>query len=118
MTDTVQQDNVPLGDAQIVEKLFEEINSSGKEDDLKYFQNVDCQDLIGLHRGFGTYLRNRFNLWQLVEGDSRHPDTRSMEIISLLWQKINPSKEFTGYCKPDLKQVKVETTVISLPPYS
>jgi hypothetical protein len=51
------------------------------------------EDLISLHHGFGTWIRNRYGLWRGNEklilsacGFRCHPDDASMEIIEAVWE--------------------------------
>lgn len=51
------------------------------------------EDLISLHLGFGTWIRNRYGLWRGNEklilsacGFRCHPDDASMAIIEALWE--------------------------------
>jgi hypothetical protein len=54
---------------------------------------VKKDDLISLHHGFGTWIRNRYGLWrgndQLILsacGFRCHPDDASMKIIEAVWE--------------------------------
>ncbi len=70
-----------------------------KKKDLENIRDKKEADLIMLHHGLGTYIRNGFGLWrdnqQLREacgGPTLHPDSASMVIIKALWRdlKKNP----------------------------
>ena len=51
------------------------------------------EDLISLHLGFGTWIRNRYGLWRgnnklilSACGFQCHPEDASMKIIEAVWQ--------------------------------
>lgn len=57
---------------------------------------MERDDLILVHHGFGTRIRNEFGLWDgnfaLIESCSgspdTHPDDVSMTIVELLWARL------------------------------
>jgi len=67
----------------VIEKLpFEsQANIAGMQED----------ELIDLHFGLGTWIRNNF-LWHALGSDvlvDRHPDDVSVDIIKLVWKRLN-----------------------------
>lgn len=90
-------------DLEIVEELLIEIKRPERADDLINFQKIECCDLIGMHHTLGQYIRNKYQLWA-NQIDSRHPDDRSIHIICLFWQYLNPEKPLTGYSRNKLEQ--------------
>ena len=51
-------------------------------------------DLINLHFGLGTSIRNDFGLWSgntalLESTGNSHPDDAAMAIIAALWHRLN-----------------------------
>lgn len=86
---------------QIVDHLFEGMN---EEDAGKLVQMGQDGDLGMLHHGFGTWIRNTYNLWRAdnphtmkdyvpeirngADCSPRHPDQTSMRIIEKLYAKV------------------------------
>jgi len=85
--------NWPVTCYDAIEVLMQELPQSEK-DNLAAMAEAD---LILLHHGFGTTIRNEFGLWNgnyaLIKdcGGSKaaHPDRVSMTIIKQLWEKLN-----------------------------
>ena len=54
--------------------------------------NMPENSLINFHHGWGTHIRNHYNLWQnaaLVKATgAAHPDDASMLIIKAVWQEL------------------------------
>ena len=62
-------------------------------EDISSITRMDDDDLILLHHGFGTHIRNRLGLWGnnnflLKDTGYEHPDDASMVIIKRLWVKL------------------------------
>jgi hypothetical protein len=69
-----------------------------KTDDLETIQRMKEDELILLHHGFGTYIRNAFGLWrgnkilrQSCGAANMHPDAASGVIIYALWKSLQSS---------------------------
>ncbi|MQM31490.1 MAG: hypothetical protein CRU78_13590 [Candidatus Accumulibacter phosphatis] len=67
------------------------------DDDKAKIAAMSEPDLIGLHFGLGTWIRNNLGLWkgndQLMRaigdsGESIHPDDASMVIIEAVWRRL------------------------------
>lgn len=55
---------------------------------------ISRDDLINLHFGLGTQIRNDFGLWSgntalLESTGNSHPDDAAMAIIVALWRRLN-----------------------------
>ena len=54
-------------------------------------------DLIAFHHGWGTHIRNHYNLWQkpalLKATGKEHPDDASLVIIKAVWKALRESGE-------------------------
>jgi len=64
-------------------------------ENLDRIRGMKKDELIGLHHGFGTFIRNAFGLWrankellQSCGGADMHPDSASMVIIEALWTDL------------------------------
>ncbi|MDC1286789.1 hypothetical protein N8198_02770 [Gammaproteobacteria bacterium] len=73
-----------------------DIISDLSEEEKKWIKSLKKEQLIKLHHGFGTGIRNDYGLWKgnktLIEsacGKPCHPDTASMVIIKGVWSKLN-----------------------------
>lgn len=74
------------------------------KDTADYIKNIPFEDVLSLHHGFGTWIRNTFELWQrpwtpvIVDGvdwAEDHPDAISSRIIQLVHDKLNANEEQT-----------------------
>lgn len=79
-----------LTEAQIVQDLLKTL----KRDDLAEVQTRSQEELILLHHGPGTYIRNTYKLWDpqnpIVKG--KHPDEVSYDILTALWKQLQARK--------------------------
>ena len=88
---------------KLTPELFEEIVDSVYEGmkhspNLGDFKNMQEKELIQLHHGWGTHIRNTYNLWQLewepeIDDDwtdmsPAHPDAISQRIIEIVWKRF------------------------------
>jgi hypothetical protein len=79
---------------EIVQTLLEGLN----DEDLDVLRRMDEEELINLHHGFGTYIRNTYGLWRRAKveetADSeQHPDAISMRIIHKLHARLRADDE-------------------------
>ena len=78
---------------EIVEQILEDMSEADKANVV----NTAEDDLISFHHGWGTGIRNHYNLHQrhaLVKAlGAEHPDDASMIIIKAVWQKLKDSGE-------------------------
>jgi len=59
--------------------------------DKQVFANMAEGEVIRLHHGFGTGIRNTYGLWhehRWGEASTEHPDDVSMRIIRRLWARV------------------------------
>lgn len=75
---------------QAVSVLLEKLPAGGR---LK-IAAMSRDDLIILHFGLGTQIRNDFGLWSgnaalLESSGNSHPDDAAMAIIEALWRRLN-----------------------------
>jgi hypothetical protein len=68
-----------------------------------HISNIKEEDLISLHHGFGTQIRNTFKLWDrelhadlYEEAECEEADALSMKIIKSAWQKIKIDTELAS----------------------
>lgn len=97
---------------ELPKTLEEAVNvllSALSEEDKEALKNTPEEDLITLHHGLGTYIRNEFDLWtgndrllkscgsQMMGSNSPYadylgmmvqPDDASMEIIEATWRAL------------------------------
>ncbi len=86
-----------------VEEAVDMLMDSMTHKDLESVRETSEDDLIMLHMGLGTYIRNNFGLWggnrELLEScasvETNHPSTidpddASMVVIRSLWEKLQP----------------------------
>ncbi len=68
-------------------------------DDLKQWQTIECQELIGFHFDIGAFIRNYYMMWISANpfNNNRHPDDRSMAVMVKVWKRLNPTKTYTNY---------------------
>jgi hypothetical protein len=69
---------------------------SMSKDELHKLAQTQKEDLITLHHGWGTAIRNQFGLWRgndelLRDCGETHPDDASMVIIKEVWLKSGSS---------------------------
>ena len=85
----------------IIEDLQRIIKTEWPEKDINAFYSMEWngQDLISLHHGMGTWIRNNYNLWEIpwtpeiregVDYSPEHPDAISQTIIEELWKRGIP----------------------------
>ena len=56
--------------------------------DKEKFLALEEDELGQLHHGFGTWVRNNYNLWHDEMNYDMHPDDLSMDIITAVWRKM------------------------------
>ena len=78
--------------ADIVADIIENMREADKANVV----NTPEADLIQFHHGWGTGIRNHYNLWQnptLVKATGKeHPDDASMVIIKQVWQTLRDTE--------------------------
>ena len=88
-----EEANYPKTVAEAVDRLLSTLSEKEKED----IKNMSKNDLIDLHFGLGTYIRNAFGLWKENEELLKEccptyhiyfPDDVSGVIIEALWEKL------------------------------
>lgn len=91
MKDALEYGGYPKTVAESVDRLMEMLT----EEELKKIAAMKEDDLILLHMGLGTHIRNSFGLWadnKELLGDCGggfiHPDSASSVIIKALWEKL------------------------------
>ena len=83
-------EHMPQTIEQAVGVLLEQL-PAGEKDSIAAMSR---DDLINLHFGLGTQIRNDFGLWggntALLENTGKsHPDDAAMAIIEALWSRLN-----------------------------
>jgi hypothetical protein len=74
---------------EAVTRLLAEMDDADKTG----LRDTKKEDLILLHHGWGTGIRNDFGLWRgntnlMADCHAQHPDDASMVIIKAVWQKL------------------------------
>lgn len=73
-----------------------DIIANMRETDKENVINTPEEDLILFHHGWGTRIRNRYDLWRntaLVKATGKeHPDDASNVIIKAVWHKLRESQ--------------------------
>lgn len=82
-------EHLPQTIEQAVGVLLEQLPDCEKEN----IASMSRDDLINLHFGLGTQIRNDFGLWggntALLENTGKiHPDDAAMAIIEALWYRL------------------------------
>ena len=79
--------------AEVVADIIENMSESEKVSVVSMPEN----SLINFHHGWGTRIRNDYNLWRntaLVKATgAQHPDDASMLIIKAVWQALRDAGE-------------------------
>ena len=79
-----------------VEGTVADIIENMTEGDKAMLLNTTEEDLIQFHHGWGTHIRNHYNLWQnskLVKATGKeHPDDASGVIIKAVWKALQENK--------------------------
>ena len=83
----------------VQEVVIDAINKLSDKDTLR-IRKTKKDVLIMYHHGFGTWIRNTYDLWsrnpELFESvgfdEDAHPDEVSFEIIKAIWKKLNGLK--------------------------
>lgn len=98
-----------------VEEIVTDILLHMEGVDKLTFQSYKESDLILLHHGFGTHIRNTYKLWAgnlhiKKETGKDHPDDISFEIIKAAWKKLQKSPSFCACstCQKIHKKIKGE----------
>ena len=93
-----------------LEKIVEDIIKDMSEADKANVANTPEDELIMFHHGWGTGIRNSYNLHRnhaLVRSlGAEHPDDASMIIIKAIWQVLKESGE-------TYRQGKIETEMLT-----
>ena len=80
-----------------LEEIVEDIIKDMSEPDKANVVDTAEDSLIMFHHGWGTSIRNGYNLWKnqaLVRAiGAEHPDDASMIIIKAVWKKLRESGE-------------------------
>ena len=80
-----------------LQEIVADIIESMSEADKANVVNTKEEDLIQFHHGWGTGIRNYYNLWhnrELLKATGKeHPDDASMVIIKNVWQALQNSGE-------------------------
>ena len=85
---------------QTESEIARDIVDNRLDDDTKtYIKDMSFEDVGSLHHGFGTWIRNTFELWQrpawepvIIDGvdcAEDHPDAISFRIICLVHDMLN-----------------------------
>ena len=81
---------------ETLEEAVEFVISSLSKEDRNTIKNIRKENLIDLHFGLGTWIRNSLGLWgdnkKLLGTDeykNDHPDNISSKIIKAVWDKLN-----------------------------
>ena len=93
-----------LTEDEIVNDLF--LNRLNQED-IDYLSKMKKDDVIMLHHGFGTSIRNQYGLWfeenpYTVLNDvmaDNFPDQVSHRILEKMWEGIQPKSLYNAYDK-------------------
>ena len=89
--------------------IVEDIIANMSEADKANIVNTDKDDLIGFHHGWGTYIRNHYNLWtnqELLNAIGKeHPDDASGVIIETVWETLQTTGE-------TYRKGKIETEIL------
>lgn len=91
-----------------VKEIADDYVKGMSKEDCEYLATLTREDMGQFHHGFGTYLRNHYELWHTspltekwrtdesshdiregIDYSLDHPDHISMEIIYAIWDKIN-----------------------------
>lgn len=83
----------PDGSFMDKDQVVKDLTSRLFRDDIDTIRNMKSDDLITLHHGFGTWIRNSYGLWaedypHIPEGI--HPDDFCFEIITEFHASILP----------------------------
>lgn len=83
------EDDLPITVDQAVKKLVKILPSADKE----VIASMKEEDLITLHFGLGTWIRNNFGLWGgntalLSDAGKTDPDEAASIIINSLWRHV------------------------------
>jgi hypothetical protein len=85
--------DLPKTKAEAVEELLSSL-TNGQIEEIAAMKK---EDLICMHHGLGTHIRNSMGLWQknddllndCCKGEEElHPDTASMKIIEAAWEEL------------------------------
>ena len=92
-----------------VTDVADDIIENMSEADKANVVNTSEDDLVLFHHGWGTGIRNHYNLWRnkaLVDDTgAEHPDDASMVIIKAVWQALRDSGK-------TYRQGKIDTTFL------
>jgi len=95
----------PYAIPETVDEAVDVLLNFTDKQNLKDISQMKKEDLIRLHHGFGTCIRNNFNMWEegsmLVEDCAKiddsivskengyvHPDDASGVVIKAFWEKL------------------------------
>lgn len=80
------------------EEILEDLPNRMGTDVVEEFKSLPYKDLISWHHGLGTFIRNRYRLWERkwepevrdgVDYSPNHPDSLSQRIIEEFHKKLN-----------------------------
>jgi hypothetical protein len=91
--------NMTFDMPETVDQAVEVLVKMTPKEDLETISKMSKENLISLHHGYGTCIRNEFKLWagnssllnscaKASKKEVSHPDDASMVIIEALWKKI------------------------------
>ena len=93
-----------------LEEVVEDVLKNMSKADKANVANTAEDNLVMFHHGWGTGIRNGYNLWQnqaLVRAiGAEHPDDASMIIIKAVWQALKDSGE-------TYRKGKIETEILT-----
>ena len=78
-----------------LEQAVESIVNSMDDENKNRLLEAELPDLLGFHHGWGTGIRNDFNLWSNVElltdcgSPSMHADDASAVIMNAVWHYLH-----------------------------
>lgn len=70
----------------VTDLLLNKLTEKEKRD----IRQLEKKDLIAMHHGFGTWIRNTYGLWDVKNPhlNGKHPDDYSFDVIVDLWEKL------------------------------
>jgi len=77
------------------EEMVRAIISTLTDEDIGAIRSMEKKDMIQYHHGVGTFIRNKFRLWDEENpltgkgGEISHPDEISMRVLNGVWEEVN-----------------------------
>lgn len=105
-TSPMTWNNIPKDQFLSIDEMADHIISNFQPDDIKTIKSMARDELIKLHHGFGTWVRNTYGLWHptnpnIIPGDlgDGHPDGVSMRVIETIHDRLinNASSATAAY---------------------